>query len=160
MGSPEPPCFPWRKPPPRAPHPVRLARVVPAWHTCGHITACDHARVSLTTYPASPQPRSYRSRHAAYVATKPPESVGNPSLCPKLMRPACVPEAKMPTLHTTSRRLAPQASSDRMVNMLIIDGITETDLTLDDVENALCRRPKSCRPASPHDWLQRERDER
>jgi hypothetical protein len=44
--------------------------------------------------------------------------------------------------------------------MLIIDGTTETDLTLDDVENALCRRPKSCRPASPHDWLQRERDER
>jgi hypothetical protein len=44
--------------------------------------------------------------------------------------------------------------------ILIIDGTTETDLTLDDVENPLCRRPKSCRPASPDDWLQRERDER
>jgi hypothetical protein len=35
--------------------------------------------------------------------------------------------------------------------MLIIDGTTETDLTLDDVENARSRRPKSCRPASPRD---------
>jgi hypothetical protein len=119
---------------------VRLA-LVPAWYTGEHITACDHARVSLTTYLASPQPRSHRTRprRAAYVATKPPESVADPSLCPKLTRPACVREAKC---RRRARHRGGWLLKHRRTGsyMLMIDGTTETDLTLDDlddVENAL-----------------------
>ena len=96
-----------------------------------HITTCDHARVRLTTHDHTP--RACAAPHTVAVtpgtvATKPTDGVADPSLCLKLTRPACVREAR-------GRRRARQRCTGS--DMLIIDGITQTDLTLDDVENAL-----------------------
>jgi hypothetical protein len=73
----------------------------PAWHTGEHITACDHARVSLTTYLASPQPRSHRHLYAYHRrhhrkdltldevenALFPPTEVMPTGLTPRLAQP-------------------------------------------------------------------------
>ena len=107
--------------------PVRLAPV-PAWRTGEHTTACDYARVSLSTCLASPQPRSHptRPRRAAHVATNPPESVADPGL----REAKCRRRARHRGGWLVKHR--PTGSY-----ILIIDGTTETDLTLDEVENAL-----------------------
>jgi len=84
--------------------------------------------VSLSTCLASPQPRSHptRPRRAAHVATNPPESVADPGL----REAKCRRRARHRGGWLVKHR--PTGSY-----ILIIDGTTETDLTLDEVENAL-----------------------
>jgi hypothetical protein len=114
---------------------VRSA-LVSAWQIGELMTACDHASVSLMTYLASPQSRSHRPCRAVYVATKPLESVADPSLCPELTGPEREREARC---RRRARHRGGWVLRQRRTGyyMLIVDGTTETYLTLDDVENAL-----------------------